>query len=260
MILRATAVLFTLVLTWSMFAGCRQCTENNIEKKGESTVFEEIPFHISQDDFLKRATQTLSLAAPPEKSNVCRSQISMPYPVLENEEIRDRFAGNLRLTHCTVRSLSSTQTTTLLEIRGEFISDKLSRISYRIDASQRVNVLKTLTTRFGTGNDITLIEEVIIEDLPSKYRYWRDENEVWLLSAGEADTAVLVHQDLKSGRALSLPTPSTRKGNPVSLEDIGIGKLDLNAPLPSLDGIALPDSGVSETDLPDSKGNTEAQP
>jgi hypothetical protein len=235
-------------MTWLsvglMDIGCNQCSDTNIEKKGDETIWESIPLGISEDLFLKAAARLMALESSPDPNKVCSPQISMPYPDVGAKEIRERSAGNRLLTNCTVRSHSANQTPTLLEVRGGFIAGKLSRLSYRLVPSQYQATTKILETRFGPGDQMTFAEQMVIDDQATTYRYWTDKKEIWLLTQTDSGNALLVHQDLLSGSVLPMPQPVSRKGKPVSLEDIGIGQLDLKAPLPSLDGINLPDGGV----------------
>ena len=74
---------------------------------------------------------------------------------------------------------------------------------------------------------------------PEEYQYWKSDDEIWLLGRTTGETALLIHQDLKASFSLPKPTPPSERGKPISLEDIGIGKLDLDATQPNID---LPDT------------------
>ena len=241
--------------------GCERCSDSNIEKHGDAVIWELIPFGISEETFIIQ-TASLMAVVPPKRDLTCKEQITMPYPDLDEKEIVERPGGDLTLTACTIRAHSAEQTSTLLEIKGEFVADELSRLVFRFTSSQAVNVEESLKKRFGEGDTVTVKEQVIIEETPASYRYWRDKKEVWLLTRGTNDTVLLIHQDLVSGATLKKPAPIAEKGKPVSLDDIGLGgKLDLNAPLPNLDDLEIPpDNDASAAPPTPSSERNETQP
>ena len=98
-----------------------------------------------------------------------------------------------------------------------------------------------------------LTEQIIIDEKRVDYQIWQETGEMWLLSRGETGTALLVHQDMKASETLPAPRRAAKRGEPVSLDDLGIGKLDLNAPLPELN---LPDAGPKK-DEPTGPNATE---
>lgn len=215
--------------------GCRCEGGNNMQKQGDSLAWEQVDLLCDQKTFLKIAPPLAGVVDKMSPSDICGNQISLSVPDMDEKVIAERSGKGRTLTNCHVRSSIGTQTSTLLEIRGEFIDDRLSRASFRFKEDGRAQILSLLQKRFGPGDDIVLSEQDIFGQKDMRVHYWRDNNEIWLLGEPTSGTVLLIHQDLKSGATLPLPEDASKKGEPVNLDDIGIGKLDLNAPLPELD-------------------------
>jgi hypothetical protein len=212
-----------------------------MEKHGDALPWEQVHLHTDKNTFLKVAPPLMGVEIEVPEKVACKDQSFLSVPDLDEKTVVERPAGRHALSNCRVQSTIAAQSSLLFEILGEFVDNRLSRISYRFRAEERARVLSLLRTRFGKGDDITLEEQSMIELKETQYHYWRDADQIWLLRASETETVLLIQQDLEAGKKLSLPKGASKRGEPVSLDDIGIGKLDLKAPLPTLD---LPDAGA----------------
>ncbi len=233
---------------WAVLLGaCGDCGggPGRIEqKKGDELSFESIPLKINKAEFVKQALALTQVdPAGTDIKKVCGDQITLSVPDIGEETIVERAKGNHALANCLIRTNRAAQSTALLEVRGEFIDDRLARTSFRLTPAAYDNIRKTIEGRFGKGATVTLTEQIIIEETKADYQIWQEAGEIWMLYKGETGTTLFVHQDLETSRTLPEPPKATKRGEPVSLEDLGIGKLDLNAPLPDLD---LPDSGADD--------------
>ena len=245
----------------SLVGACNQCSKSNIERKGDAVSYEQLRFGVDEDTFLRESLSLIPLEHAPSKEKSCKDQVSMLFPDLDEKSVTERVASKGPITTCLVRSHHLKQTSTLIEIRGEFLDGKLSRMTFSFDKSRYQSLESALKMRFGEGDSMRLVEQVIIEDEEKTYQYWTDEKEIWLLSDRKEDPIVLIRQDLLSGqRGLKKRAPVPKKGVPISLDDIGIGKLDLNdAPLPDLTGIEIPDGGSTSSKRPPPGENSETQ-
>ncbi len=218
-----------------------------MEKHGDALSWEKVHLQMDKKTFLKTAPRLLGIEVEILEDVACKDQSFLSVPDPKEEIVVERPAGKHALSNCRIQSTDAAQTSLMLEILGEFVDNRLSRISYRFKAEERARILSSLQNRFGKGDPTTFVEQNMIEEQKIEYHYWRDNNQIWLLRAAEPFTVLLIQQDLNLGMMLPLPKEASKRGEPVSLEDIGIGKLDLKAPLPKLD---LPDAGA---DLPADK-------
>jgi hypothetical protein len=242
---------------------CTACSDcgggpGQIEKKtGDALPIESVSLGIGKDAFVK---QSLALGQLRDVDvtvdNACHDQISMGVPDIDDRTIVERGRGSRALSNCTVLTNLAAQSTTLLELRGEFIDDRLARLTLRFKPEAFDKLKQDIERRFGKGAEMTLKEQMIVDEKRVDYQIWQETGEMWLLSRGETGTALLVHQDMKASETLPEPQRAARRGEPVSLDDLGIGKLDLNAPLPELD---LPDAGTKPEVAPGGPAATEKQ-
>lgn len=220
--------------------GCRCEGDDNIEKQGNVLVFEQVNLRIDRATFLKTAPPLLGLTEKVSESTACIDQSTLSVPDMDEKIIVERPGTGRRLSNCRLQSLSGTQSSTVIELRAEFVDDRLARATFRFRESERAMMLSMMQKRFGTGDDMVLTGEELVDTTKFNVHYWREGAELWLLFAPESGTVLLTRQDLQIGMSLPLPKGASKKGEPVSLDDIGIGKLDLKAPLPALD---LPNTG-----------------
>ena len=211
-----------------------------MEKQGDPVLWEQISLQASKGEFLKTAAPLVGLSAELSAADACQEQTSLSVPDLEEGRIVERPGKGHALSNCRLQSSVGTQSSTMLEVRGEFIDDRLSRVRFRFPEAERPRILHLLSTRFGPGDDIVLSNEDILETEKVSLHYWRDGDDLWTVETGMSGTVILTHENLAREKNLPAPAKAARKGEPVSLDDIGIGKLDLKADLPSVDVAALP--------------------
>lgn len=239
------SILLTCIV--ALAAACGDCTggPGQIEQKtGDALTFETVPLGIPPAAFVKAALELADLKdVEINEKTACRDQVAMAVPDIDDERIVERGKGSHALTSCVVRTNLADQSTTLLEMRGEFIDNRLVRLSFRMKPAELEKLRKRIAARFGKGATLRLSEQLIVEETAQNYQIWQEKGEIWMLSKGATGTARFVHQDLEASEALPEPPKAAKRGEPVSLEDLGIGKLDLNAPMPELN---LPDSGVKK--------------
>lgn len=242
--MRLTASNVLLIGLLVLFSGCGDCAGSPGQiatKTGEAMQYETIGLGIGAAEFLKKAAEVGGIdnaAVDPRTS--CRGQLIMSVPELSEEVVEERPKGPHSLSNCVVRTTTATQSTSLLEIRGEFVDERLARLSFRVTRGELARLRQRIEARFGPGARMTLTETLIVDEVKTDTQIWSEANEIWLLSQTDSGTALFVHQDMALSDTLPRPPKAVKRGEPVSLEDIGIGKLDLNAPEPALD---IPDAG-----------------
>ena len=206
-----------------------------MEKQGEAVLWEQISLGTSTAAFLKTAGSLVGIRTEIPESGACGAQTALTVPDPDEKRIVERPGTGHALSNCRLQSSSGSQSSKLLEVRGEFIDNRLSRLRFRFPEAERAGMMQQLAARFGPGDDIELSDEDILEARKLTVHYWRDGDDLWTVEAGTSGTVILTHQDLTQSKTLPAPAEASRKGEPVSLDDIGIGKLDLKAPLPTVD-------------------------
>ncbi|MCP4679516.1 MAG: hypothetical protein GY854_29305 [Deltaproteobacteria bacterium] len=219
---------------------CSDCGQSAIgEKKGQPLVWESISLGVDEAQFRKDAAGLVGAVADTESEIPCRDQSHLSVPDIHKRKIVERSAGTHELANCVVKAVSKGQSSTLVELRAEFVDHRLARLTYRFAPGQYDRLVSELRARFGDGLATTFKEDSLIDGMSTDYRVWRFDEVVWSLAKGEVDTSVLVQHDLKATKVLPEPPPPAKRGKPISLEDLGIGKLDLKAPDPVIE---LPDT------------------
>lgn len=234
-----------------LVSGCERCSSPPgaiTQKRGDSLPWEEVSLGLAPSAFHQRLTE-LSLVDPSvaEKPS-CRDQYVISVPDFDTNEIVERSAVNRRLTNCIVREANGSKAANLLEVRGEFLDNRLNRLSFRFKPSELGSLRKTLEDRFDKGETIVLRDHLMMTEEEIPCQIWSEGDESWMLTRAEQETVLLVHQNWKEGLSLPPAPKASVRGKPVSLEDIGIGKLDLNAPLPEVE---LPDASPPEKEVND---------
>ncbi len=230
------------MLATSLLIGCMDCEQKVIGKKeGQALTWESIPLGIDEAKFKQSAVALAGMSPKADLVRVtCGDQAHFDVPDVGDRVIIERSAGTHVLTNCILKPASHEKSTNLIELRGEFIDHRLARLTYRFSAATYDQISAQLGTRFGPGLKATFKEQSIVEEAAEEYHIWRFTDLLWTFSRGEAGTARLVQQDLAASRTLPEPPPPAKRGKPVSLDDLGIGKLDLDAPQPEID---IPDAG-----------------
>jgi hypothetical protein len=250
---RQFRLIVVIASTWLAVA-CSECSEgtneqvevaNNIEKtKGEALDWEAIPLGASRKEFLDSVWKINGMAAGRQPaSKLCHEQFRLSVPDVGHRLMIERPAGDHRLSNCTVRPTPNNEQQTIIEIRASFIDGHSARLTYRFSPGEFASLSGRMKQRFGPGGIVNMTDDILSMEKPEEYQYWKSDDEIWLLGRTTGETALLIHQDLKASFSLPKPTPPSERGKPISLEDIGIGKLDLDATQPNIE---LPDAGHFE--------------
>ncbi len=228
-------------------AGCGRssATETDARERDVATALnlEKIHLGVGSGRFLQAAQHLLSIEFDETSGAfVCQTQIEIGVPDLDRQVIEDRMAGDHQLESCRVQVEKTEQSSPLLFIRGEFIDSKLAKVVFHFRPGQKDSIVEDLVSRWGKARQMVLTERSIVD--PAKQREtlaWQRGNELRLLWEGSSGTTIVVRYNLASGEKLRPPAPASVRGKPVSLEDLGIGKLKLSAP-PRV--LKLTDGGV----------------
>ena len=236
--------LIGFVILLAMACDCDEHYDNVRERTGDPLSFEAFYLGLDEPAFKNVLSESLKLDRTTLSSLVkCSDQAFLGVPHFKLKKIEERPAGDHRLTYCSWKKQIRDSTDELIEIRADFLDGRLVKVSFRYPASNYSAVENRITKRLGPGGGIALAEQMDAERVETEYHYWMQQNELWLLSRVTAGHVLLICQDLKVDTLLPGPVAASKKGQPVSLEDLGIGSLDLNAPLPEIPNVPLPDSG-----------------
>ncbi|MCP4599669.1 MAG: hypothetical protein GY847_03865 [Proteobacteria bacterium] len=245
--MKAHRTLLLAVLFKSMIlTGCSDCGQSAVgTKTGSPLEWESIPLGIDENGFRDHVAKLFSLdEAVVDERIPCRDQDHLSVPDVDEKIVVERSAGNHTLTNCVLNSKVNEASSPLIGVRAEFIDHHLTGLSYRFAPKEHDRLNSLLKERFGPGLYTTFQERTTLEKTSLKYQLWRFDDTLWIFSEGSEGTALLTHHDLAASRVLPKPLPPSKRGKPISLDDIGIGKLDLDAPDPEIE---LPDASLGGT-------------
>lgn len=241
--MRTRVAVSTALAALALVAGCSECGgRREVPPQGAALPWEALRLGADEASLSKDIAALLGASGPVS----CGAQLSLVVPDLENERLDERSAGTHTLAFCSAAAGGGAQPSGLIDVRGELVDGRTVRLAFRFQAARRDGLAASLAARFGPGEKVELDEESLGGGKDRPCDAWKRGAELWLVGAGVGGSVVVVHQDLASSRALPAPQQSER-GKPVSLEDIGIGRLDLKAAPPD---IALPDAGRGAATAP----------
>jgi hypothetical protein len=171
----------------------------------------------------------------------CGPQARLEVPDPRTWIVEERPATGHDVSNCALQQASFPGEPSLRVVRGEFVDGALARVSFLFAAEAETGVRAELEKLLGEGETRLLREPAAAGDEEREAMAWQRGDELWTLSRGRDGLIAVVRQDLRVSRTLPAPLPPSVRGKPVSLDDLGIGRLDLEAPLPSVDGILVRD-------------------
>ncbi len=235
----------TLLLYMLFIQACSDCSGNNVKEikeiKGKALTFEAISLGVTKTAFQKDAARLVGIDPSEAAKKVpCQDQLEMSVPNLDEKAVKARPQGTHALVNCLAKSNTLNDPALIKEVRGEFVDNRLVRATFRFGQQEHNRILQKFEGRFGKASDVVFSEQTLLDESQKRYLAWKHNHLIWLLSKSEGGTTLLVHQDLKASNLLKESKQTSKRGKPVSLEDIGIGKLDLDAPLPEM---KIPDAG-----------------
>lgn len=227
---------------------CSACSRCQGERAptGASLEWETVRLGVDIHGFRKAAAQFAGIDAGSAESMItCSAQTELAVIDLEENAIVDRAAGGHALENCLLELPASERHPSLMLVRAEFVDSRLVKVSYRFAPGRRDSLATALTGRFGDGEEVSLEERSIFDQRATTATLWHAGNEIWALFSTGEGADLVVRQDRVACGTLPSSTGAegAEKGKPVSLDDLGIGKLDLNAPLPEVPEVRVSDSG-----------------
>jgi len=232
--------LYAVVFFLTFISACKNDHKNIEEKKGAPLIWEEIALGISDDVFYAKTKSLLKQKEDITLDKNCNNQPFMGVYDLDKKEIIERSAGKHSLKNCLVKVNNQSS---LVEIRAEFIDEKLCNLSFRLSPKELPIIKQNMEKRFGNGSSIVLKKYMLLDTQNIDFQYWSNGKELWLLSQGESNTVSLSHFDMITSSKLPHQAKASVKGKPVSLKDLGIGDYNANDPALTME---IPDSGIKK--------------
>jgi hypothetical protein len=227
-------------------SGCSRCSDDGVptaeEVAGSAALpWEAVTLGVDQAKFVNDLAEMAGITAEEAQTRIrCGDQFTMDVIDPGEREIAERSGRGHSLGNCTLQQASSDRSWSLASARGELVDGKLVRVTFAFFGADQHGILaRELRARFGPGASLELEERsaVLADSEPRDCTLWKRAGELIALIEGAGETR-LIRQDLDlTGVLLPMPEAAER-GEPVDLKDIGLGGgLDLDAPLPSVDGL-----------------------
>jgi hypothetical protein len=155
------------------------------------------------------------------------------------EVMVERTAAGHDLEGCALLQAGSGSSSPLASVRGDFVDGRLASVTFVFPAGEETRLRRDLEKRLGPATRRAMTLRTRLGDEARDADVWNVAGAAWLLLPGERATT-LVHQDPRSAAGLGRPEPVPARGQPVNLDDIGLGGgLDLDSPVQAPDLSAI---------------------
>ena len=219
-------------------ASCSRCSdEEPVDRRVRSDralPWEGVRLGAGEDGFRSSVSEMTGLE-PDRIASMMRCGLQAEIAAIDpgSRTLSERSGHGRSLSQCTLLQASAGRSWNLASIRGDFIDGSLAAVSFHFGPGDPATLVSDLEGRLGPGDRVSLEARSILDTGQREHLLWRDgADELWALDLDRGEGHTLTHQ--LSALVLSLPTArgASRRGVPVSLEDLGLGEVDLTAPLP----------------------------
>jgi hypothetical protein len=225
--------------------GCSRCSDDGVpeaqEVAGSSALdWEQVELGVDRQRFRGDLARLAGIPTEDAEARIgCRDQFTMDVIDPGERAITERSGRGHDLGNCTLQQAGSDRSWSLTSARGELVDGKLVRVTFAFGPDQHDRLAQDLTSRFGAGKGLELEERsaVLLDAETRQCSLWRRQGELIALVRGERE-ARLIRQSASLVELLPPMPEAAERGKPVDLDDIGLGGgLDLDAPLPSVEGL-----------------------
>lgn len=159
----------------------------------------------------------------------CGQSIELPVANVEEKRIEVRFATGHALEHCTSQGVLSRDASTPVRLRADFVDGLLARLEVALPQEKMGSLSDEISTRLGAPEKVLLAQDDLLAD-PVEYLCWYPQEDViWTLASTHTRGGVFALQHLPLSRKLLPPGAATKRGTPVSLDDLGFGSNDVDS-------------------------------
>jgi len=234
--------------TCGALAGCSRCSGEKAvpgpTSDGGGAIYDKLALGAEESQV---RTSLAALAGLPEKDAwllvVCGDQAWIDVLDLGDESLTETPSRGRSIRRCTLPDAGMHKSSSLRSARADFLDGKEVSASWSFAAEDYDVRRKELEARLGKGEEVRLEERSALGELQRAAVVWRFEGEAWALVRG-LETRV-IRQDADALGALPKEKLSPKRGDKVSLDDIGLGGgLDLDKPVPDVTDILPKDAGV----------------
>jgi hypothetical protein len=244
---RALCAVVISALVWAVAGsgGCSRCADDGVpeakEVEGSSPLlWESVELGVDRQRFSSDLARLAGIPAEEAKARIgCRDQFTMDAIDPGERAITERSGRGHDLGNCTLQQAGADRSWSLISARGELLDGKLVRVTFAFGPDQHDRLAQDLTARFGPGKGLELEERsaVLLDGEVRRCTLWKRRGELIALVQGRREARLIRQSDGLAELLPPLPEAAER-GEPVKLDDIGLGGgLDLDAPLPSVEGL-----------------------
>lgn len=223
------ALLLTAIGAPVVPAGCSRCGGEVPEAQevagSRALPWEKVELGADHDRF--RRDLTALAAIPPDEVAGrihCLDQFTMDVVEPAARAITERSGRGHELSNCALQQAGAERSSRLVSARGEFVDGKLERVTFAFAPQEFDGLVTELESRFGSGAATTLEDRsaVLLDSEDLEGRLWRRGRELVALVRGDRETR-LIRQDASLDQQLPPMPAAAERGEPVSLDDIGLG-------------------------------------
>jgi hypothetical protein len=233
-----------LLCAAAWLAGCSRCGDDvpeATEVEGSTALaWEAVELGIDRQRLVDELARLAGIPAGDAAARIgCRDQFTMDVIDPGERAIAERSGRGHDLANCTLQQAGADRSWSLVSARGELVDGKLVRVTFAFGPDQHDRLAQDLTARFGPGKGFELEERsaVLLDGEARQCALWRRGDELIALVRGQRE-ARLIRQAGGLVEQLQPMPEAAERGEPVKLDDIGLGGgLDLDAPLPSVEGL-----------------------
>jgi hypothetical protein len=247
-VIRPTATIFWVAAICAALAGCSRCSGEREAPgpgpDGGGALYDKLPLGAKEPQI---RTALAALAGLSEKEAwllvSCADQAWIDVLDLDNGALSERPSGGRAVRRCTLPDAGAHTSSMLRSARVDFLDGKAVGATWSFAAADFDAHRRELAARLGEGEEVRLEERSAVGELQRSAVVWRFGGEAWALVRGLETRAI--RQSAEALRALPEGAAVPKRGDKVSLDDLGLGGgLDLNKPVPDVSDILPKDAGV----------------
>ena len=246
--IRRTAIIVCAAAICAASAGCSRCSDGGAAPapgpEGGGALYDRLPLGAREAQIRAALAGIAGLTEEEAWLLVaCGDQAWADVLDLDGEALAERPSGGRSIRRCTLPDAGAHKSSLLRSARVDFLDGKAVSASWSFAAADFDAHRKELEARLGKGEEIRLEERSALGELQRTAVVWKFGREAWALVQG-LETRVF-RQDAVALAALPREAAPTKRGEKVSLDDIGLGGgLDLNKPVPDVSDILPKDAGA----------------
>lgn len=211
---------------------CSRCdgsTQRGDLDTAQSLVWERVPLGQKKSALVEVAADFVT--SKNGENWQCGGSIELPVANVEKKRIEVRFAKGHALERCTSQGVLSSDGSTPVRLKADFVDGLLARLEIALPQEEMGSLADEISIRFGAPDKVSLAQDDLLADPVESLCWYPREEVIWTLASTHTQGGVFALQHLPLSRKLLPPGAATKRGTPVSLDDLGFGSNDVDSAL-----------------------------